>query len=271
MAPPQSINISVVIPVYNEEPNVMPLWDALRPILDGLGESSEVILVDDGSTDGSGEALDDLAASNPMLRVLHLDGNWGQSAALEAGFLASRGKWVVTLDADLQNDPGDIPKLLARRSEGDCICGVRVERHDNWIRRISSKIGNGVRNKITGESIVDTGCSLKVFRGDMIRRVRLHRGLHRFLPTLMRMEGAVVVEVPVKHHERHAGSSKYGIGNRMWTGLADCLAVRWLKSRRMNYQATEGRRGDPGGAARGGTRRSTPEKEMSGAVGEDKG
>jgi glycosyltransferase involved in cell wall biosynthesis len=231
--------LSVVVPVYNEESNLDPLWESLRPVLEGTGEAFEVIFVDDGSRDDSGPILDRLADRDPRVRVLHLDSNHGQSAAFDAGFRSARADWVITIDADLQNDPGDIATLLSQRDRADVICGVRVRRHDSWIRRISSRIANSVRNRITKDRITDTGCSLKVFRRDHILRVHSYRGFHRFLPTLLRMEGARVIEVPVRHHERHSGTSKYGVKNRMWSGLMDCLAVRWMRSRCLSYEVTE--------------------------------
>jgi glycosyltransferase involved in cell wall biosynthesis len=236
---PDPPDLSVVIPVYNEDQNIEPLWERLRPVLEESGVSFEVLFVDDGSRDRSGEILKGLAEADRRIRVLRLDRNWGQSAAFDAGFQASRGHWVTTLDADLQNDPKDILKLLSFRDRADVICGVRVRRHDSWLRKTSSRIANGVRNRITQDRVTDTGCSLKVFRGDLIRSIRIYKGLHRFLPTLMKMEGAQVMEVPVEHHERHAGFSKYGVRNRMWSGLVDCLAVRWMKLRLLSYKVTE--------------------------------
>lgn len=227
------------MPVYNEASNLQPLWERLRPVLEETGESHEVLFVDDGSHDGSGDTLERLAGKDPRVRVLHLERNSGQSAAFDAGFKACRGKWVITLDADLQNDPRDIVTLLSQRNAADVICGVRRERHDTWIRRISSRIANDFRNWITKDRVTDTGCSLKVFRRDLVRRIPSYRGFHRFLPTLLRMEGGRVLEVPVRHHQRHSGTSKYGIRNRMLSGMMDCFAVRWMKSRRLAYKVTE--------------------------------
>jgi glycosyltransferase involved in cell wall biosynthesis len=237
--------LSVVIPVFDEAENLRPLWESLRPVLEATGESYEVLFVDDGSTDGSGRILDELAAAEPRVRVLHLDRNWGQSAAFDAGFRASRGRWVVTMDADLQNDPADIPRLLERRPVADVVCGIRTRRRDPWMRRVSSRIANAFRNLVTGDRITDVGCSLRVYRGDLVRRIHLYRGFHRFLPTLLRMEGARVVEVPVSHRPRHAGRSKYGIHNRLWRGLVDCFGIRWLRWRRQPYRVV-GQRGREG-------------------------
>ena len=149
----------------------------------------EFLYVDDGSTDGSSELLAALAKRDHRIRVLPLAANRGQSAAMAAGFRASRGDWVATLDADGQNDPADLPKLLARTGEAEVVNGVRADRQDSWVRKLSSKIGNGFRNWATGENVTDVGCSLRVMRGDLVRELKLYRGLHRFLPTLLRMEG----------------------------------------------------------------------------------
>ena len=232
--------LSIIIPIYNEEDNIHPQWAALREALAAIDESCEFLFVDDGSTDTSSVKLFEIAATDPRIRILQLSPNTGQSAAFEAGFQASKGKWVVTMDGDLQNDPQDILTLLSHRGESDAICGIRERRHDNWIRRVSSRVGNGVRNLITKEEITDTGCSLKILRGDIVRKIRFQQGLHRFIPTLMKMEGAQgVLEVPVRHQPRHAGRSKYGIRNRIWTGLRDCYGVRWMKSRRQEYTVME--------------------------------
>ncbi|MBU1702259.1 MAG: glycosyltransferase family 2 protein [Candidatus Eisenbacteria bacterium] len=238
--PPGNPALSIVIPVYNEEDNIHLQWEALRKALAGIKESYEIIFVNDGSTDGTASRLQETAAADPHVRVLQLSAHTGQSAAFEAGFQASRGEWVVTMDGDLQNDPLDIITLLACREQADAVCGVRERRNDNWIRRLSSRIGNAARNVITQEEITDTGCSLKVLRGDIVRRIRFSRGLHRFIPTLMKMEGAHrILEVPVRHQPRRAGASKYGIRNRLWAGLRDCFGVRWMKSRHHEYTAME--------------------------------
>jgi dolichol-phosphate mannosyltransferase len=143
---------------------------------------------------------------------------------------------VITLDADLQNDPEDIPLLLEGLEGADAACGVRTRRQDTWVRRTSSRIANRVRDRITGDHVTDTGCSLKAYRAEYLRRLKLYSGMHRFLPTLLRLEGARVVEIPVRHHPRLAGRSKYGIGNRAWAGLRDCFAVRWMRDRHLRYR-----------------------------------
>jgi len=181
----------------------------------------------------------ELAAEDPRVRVGALDGNHGQSAALDAGFRRARGEVLATLDADLQNDPADLPRLLTALDRADVVNGVRQGRLDGWVRRVSSRIANRFRNWATGDAVTDVGCSLRVMRAEYVRRVKLFRGLHRFLPTLLRMEGARVTELPVSHRPRVHGRSKYGIGNRLFAGLHDVFAVRWMQSRVLRYRVVE--------------------------------
>ena len=234
-------DLSVVFPVYNEEENVPILLDEIARALDGKRWSYEVVAVDDGSTDRSLEVLRQQRAKHPTLRVLALEKNSGQTAALDAGWRNARGKYVVSLDADLQNDPADIPRMMEKLAESgaDMVIGVRVNRQDTWSRRLQSKIGNGVRNWITRDQITDTGCSLKLARREAIEPVRLFTGMHRFLPTLVRYAGYSVVEMPVNHRPRQFGQSKYGAMNRAFRGLADCFAVRWMGKRVLNYRVRE--------------------------------
>ena len=234
-------DLSVVFPIYNEEENVPILLDEIGRALDGKGWTYEMVAVDDGSSDGSLEVLRSLKSKYPTLRVITFVKNSGQTAALDAGWRAARGRFVVSLDADLQNDPADIPKMMKEleRSASDMVIGVRVNRKDTWSRRMQSKIGNSVRNWITGDRITDTGCSLKLAKREAIEPVRLFTGMHRFLPTLVRHAGFKVVEMPVNHRARQFGVSKYGAMNRAFKGLADCLAVRWMSSRNLNYKVRE--------------------------------
>jgi len=230
--------ISVVIPVCDEEDNLEPLHGEVSAALEKL-PPAEIVLVDDGSRDTSLARMRALSARDPRVRVVALEGNHGQSAALDAGFRAARGEIVVTLDADLQNDPADIPRLVELLDRADCVNGVRAKRHDGLVRKLSSRVGNGFRNWVTGESVTDVGCSLRAMRTSYLRRVKLYRGMHRFLPTLLRIEGARLLEVPVAHRPRRAGRSKYGIGNRLFVGFVDVLAVRWMQSRALRYRVRE--------------------------------
>lgn len=230
--------LSVVVPVYNEREAIGSLLERLTAALDGAALDWEAVLVDDGSNDGSAELLDRAATADPRLRVLHFQVNCGQSAALDAGFRHSRGALVALLDADLQTFPEDLLGLLepVARGEVDAVVGIRTERRDTGWRRFSSVFANGVRNWLTREDIADTGCPLKVFRGDAIRAVRLFNGAHRFLPTLLRMEGYSVRQTPVRHAPRQVGSSKYGTWDRAFRALRDAFGVRWLQDRHLRWR-----------------------------------
>ncbi|HEX8254218.1 MAG TPA: glycosyltransferase family 2 protein [Thermoanaerobaculia bacterium] len=236
-------DLSVVFPVYNEEENIPILLREIAAAVDGRGWSYEIVAVDDGSTDRSLEVLRASRAEHPTLRVLALQKNSGQTAALDAAWRAARGRLVVSLDADLQNDPADIPAMVQQleRAQSDMVIGVRVNRRDTWSRRMQSRIGNGVRNWITGDRITDTGCSLKLVKKEAVDRVRLFTGMHRFLPTLVRYAGYKVMEMPVNHRPRRFGVSKYGAMNRAFRGLADCFAVRWMGKRMLKYEVREER------------------------------
>lgn len=233
------IDLSVVIPVYNERENLGLLLGEIETSLKPLGLTYEIVTVDDGSTDDSAAVLDELRGDHPHLRVIRLVRNAGQTAAMDAGFRRSHGAVVVTLDADLQNDPGDIPTLLAHLEGCDAVVGVRHTRRDNLVRRISSRVANYVRNRLSDEEITDTGCSLKAYRRGALERLVLYNGMHRFLPTLIKMEGFRVREVPVGHRERKHGLSKYGIGNRLVPAFVDLMAVRWMKRRKLRYEVKD--------------------------------
>jgi len=235
--------ISVVVPIKDERDNLLALTDQLLKVLQSREESNaspfEIIYVDDGSTDGSSQILDRLAAEHPVVTVLHFDRNHGQSAGFDAGFKHSNGVLVVTMDGDLQNDPEDIGTLLPYAREYDLVCGWRTERHDTLMRKISSRVANAVRNVVTGDRVHDTGCSLKIFRRCVIERLQLFNGMHRFFPALALMHGFTVIEVPVRHHPRMHGISKYGVGNRLFRGLYDLMAVRWMQTRVLRYRFRE--------------------------------
>lgn len=235
--------ISVVVPIKDERDNLLALTDQLLKVLQSREESNaspfEIIYVDDGSTDGSSQILDRLVAEHPAVTVLHFDRNHGQSAGFDAGFKRSNGVLVVTMDGDLQNDPEDIGTLLPYAREYDLVCGWRTERHDTLMRKISSRVANAVRNVVTGDRVHDTGCSLKIFRRCVIERLQLFNGMHRFFPALALMHGFTVIEVPVRHHPRMHGISKYGVGNRLFRGLYDLMAVRWMQTRVLRYRFRE--------------------------------
>ena len=241
---PRSPDLSLVVPVHNEERNLGPLWEEIATLLDGLDESAEVIFVNDGSTDGSSRVLDELRAGDARIRVFDHDRNHGLTAALDCGFRHARGAVIGMLDADLQNPPAAIADLLAALPQADMVIGWRKERNDAWLKRVSSRIANGYRNWRTNETVHDVGCGLKVFRREVIAKLKLYDGLHRFLPTLARMEGFRIVEVPVPHRPRASGASHYGVWNRLWKGLRDVRTVRWMWANRFTYTATE-RDGEP--------------------------
>lgn len=228
--------VSVVLPVFNEEGNLRPLMEELLPVVRGLGHPFEIVFVDDGSTDGSPRVLAGIAAEHPEVSVWRLDRNHGLSAALDAGFRSARGEILVTLDSDGQIDPGDIPRLVGMLGEHDMVCGWRRERRDPLVKRASSRIANWWRNRRTDESIHDITCPLKAFRAAVVPHLPPFDGMHRFYPTLARMAGFRVVEVPVAHRERASGRSKYGIANRLRKGLSDLGAIRWMQRNRLTYR-----------------------------------
>ncbi len=236
MNAPTPIRISVVIPAYNEAENLAPLLAELGQALGPTGESYELVLVDDGSDDGTGARLLEAARLDPRIRPVRLAARAGQSAALAAGFLRARGAIVVTLDADLQNDPADLPRLLAALESADVVSGVRQGRQDTWVRLVSSRIANGARRLVLGDRVTDIGCSFKAYRREALEALPYFTTMHRFLPALCGFRGARVVEVPVRHRARRHGRSKYGVMNRLGRGLADLVGVLWLRSRLVRYR-----------------------------------
>lgn len=239
-------DLSIVVPVYDEEESLPPLWTELREVLDRLGLAFEVIFVDDGSRDRSAEIIRGFRETDPRVRLVRLKENGGETAATDAGFKAARGRRVVVMDADLQNDPRDIPTLLSHLDHWDAATGWRVQRAqgDGPVRRISSWIANGFRNWMSDESIHDSGCTFRAFRRECLRGLVLYRGFHRFIPTLLRMRGYRVIEVPVRHRPRRFGRSKYGVLNRAVVAFADLLAIRWMKARLLRYEVVEDVGGD---------------------------
>ncbi|MCF6157521.1 MAG: glycosyltransferase [wastewater metagenome] len=236
-SPSNNPDISVVIPLYNEVDTIEFLGHSLINAL--RGQNYEIIIVDDGSTDGSTKKLREWCAKHPYFRSIHFKKNAGQTAAMDAGFKYSRGKYVVSMDADMQNDPADIPKLLEKLNTYDMVCGWRQKRNDPWIKRVSSQVANFIRNKLSWEDIKDTGCSLKAYRKECLERITLFNGMHRFLPTLFKMEGFTVTEIVVNHYPRKFGKSKYGISNRAFRAFVDLLVVRWMKKRKLNYEVEQ--------------------------------
>ena len=225
-------SVSIVLPVYDERESLPALVDELLVAVAGLGRSAEILLVDDDSTDGTREWIRDAVRRSAGLRGILLDRHEGQSAAFAAGFARARGDVIVTMDADGQNDPADLPGLLAAIDEGaDVVSGVRAARHDTWRRRASSRFANRVRQLVLGDSIADIGCSLKAYRRSAVEGVPFFRGSHRYLAAFCQLRGARVAELPVHHRPRRHGRSKYGIADRLWAGLSDLAGARWLKSR----------------------------------------
>jgi glycosyltransferase involved in cell wall biosynthesis len=222
--------ISVVVPVHDEERSVKPLYEELRAALDRLDRSSEVVFVDDGSTDGSFAALTRLHADADNVKVVRLRRNFGKAAALAAGFRHAAGDVVVTIDADLQDDPAEIPRLLAKLDEGfDLVSGWKTQRHDPLSRRIPSRIFNGVVGRVSGLRLHDLNCGLKAYRADVVRNLRIYGELHRFLPVLAHDRGYRIAELPVNHRPREHGKSRYGV-ERYLRGFLDFLTV-WFMGR----------------------------------------
>jgi dolichol-phosphate mannosyltransferase len=231
--------LSLVIPAYNEQENVAFLLERVGNALAQMGKSFEVVIVDDGSTDQTPQLLSEAMGRYPWLRVLRMVKNKGQSAAFDAGFKAARGQVIATIDADLQNDPEEIPRLLPLLDGHDMINGWRRNRQDTSLRRMQSRIANRIRNWISQETIQDSACSLKLYKRHCLEGIQLYTGMHRFMPTLVKMRGYTVHEEPVKHSARHAGTAKYGLRNRAFRAFIDLLAVRWMKQRYMRYEVRE--------------------------------
>lgn len=228
-------DLSVVIPVFNEVDNVEPLWAELRGVLDEIGQPYEVIFVDDGSTDGSSALIKQLAAEHEPVRYVSFEVNSGQTAAFDAGFRAARGKLVVTMDADMQNDPRDIPALLELIGAHDVVVGWRHERQDSAFKRFQASFARRYRQRRLGDRFHDVGCSLKAYTRECLDGLKLFGGMHRFLPILFEWEGYRVAEVKVNHRPRTRGKGKYRFFKRMREARKDLCAVMWMKKRRLNY------------------------------------
>lgn len=223
--------VSVIVPLYNEEENVPILQSELRAALAGVDH--EIIFVDDGSVDRTLERIQ----TAPNVRVIRFQKNAGQSAAMYAGLQAARGATLILIDGDLQNDPGDIPKLLDEISRGaDLVCGYRAQRRDTRVKRLTSRIANAVRSRYTKDGVRDTGCTLKAMRRECVATLVPFKGMHRFIPAFVKGAGYRLVEIPVNHRPRRFGQTKYGLGNRAVRATIDMFGVRWLLSRRLNYK-----------------------------------
>jgi dolichol-phosphate mannosyltransferase len=223
--------VSVIVPLFNEEENMSILQSELKAALAGIDH--EMIFVDDGSIDRTLERIE----TAPNVRVIRFEKNTGQSAAIYAGLQAAHGATTVLIDGDLQNDPTDIPRLLAEIDRGaDLVCGYRARRKDTLLKRLTSRIANFVRSRFTKDHVRDTGCTLKAMRRDCVSALFPFKGMHRFIPALVKGAGYRLVEIPVNHRPRRFGQSKYGLGNRALRATIDMFGVRWLLSRRFNYK-----------------------------------
>ncbi len=225
--------ISIIIPLFNEIDNVAPLASQVLAAMRDEKRPFEIVLVDDASTDGTWDKIIAANRADSRVRGLRHNRNAGQSAALWTGYRGSRTPIIVTLDGDLQNDPADIPKLLAGLNEYDVVCGMRTKRQDNFLRKISSKIARAARKWALGVDFRDTGCGLRAFKRPVLDSLFAFNGFHRFMPVLAHTAGARVIEIPVNHRQRAAGISKYGVWNRMWRGIVDLFAISWYQKRRI--------------------------------------
>jgi len=225
--------ISIIVPVFDEADNVLPLAREVAGALDKEPRAFELLFVDDASRDGTWERIEEARRIDPRVRGVRHARNSGQSAALWTGIQSSTGGIIATLDGDLQNDPADLPRLFAELENVDFVCGWRVIRRDNWLRRISSGIARRARKIVLGADFRDTGCALRAFRRAALDGVFPFNGWHRFLPILVQDHGTAIKEIPVHHRPRAAGVSKYGVWNRLGRGIYDLIGVRWYRQRRL--------------------------------------
>lgn len=232
---------SFAIPCYNEAPSLRALVAAVTAEAERLGLKHEIVITDDASTDGSWELLRELTQEYPALRVQRLAVNSGESAASFAAIQAARGRWIVTLDADLQNDPRDLPAFIMALEVADCVCGSRRAsraRSDSWAKNVISRCANWVRSRVLDDPISDAGCTYRAIRRECVVDIPFFRGVHRFLPILLHARGYRIVEVPVENRIRHSGRSHYGVFDR-FDAIIDMLAVRWMKSRMRGFRVAE--------------------------------
>ncbi|MCB1180832.1 MAG: glycosyltransferase family 2 protein [Chlamydiia bacterium] len=230
---------SVVIPLKNEEENIKVLIEEIESVMKKIGSPFEVICIDDGSDDQTLTVLKGLATHRPFLRIVCFVKNFGQSSAFAAGFAKASGEFVITLDGDRQNNPADIPLLIAKIDEADLVCGWRVDRRDHWRKKVISKMANQIRGRLCKDGMHDTGCSLKLYRKSALDNIKLYHGMHRFLPALFLLEGYKVREVAVSHRERTKGTTKYNFLNRSIGPIIDMFVVRWMRKKRLKYTIRE--------------------------------
>ena len=240
------VELSIVIPIKDEEENIPVLADEVNGVMSGQDTAWECVWIDDGSTDSSLPEIEKIIQANARHRVISFAKNAGQSAALWAGFKECTGRYIATLDGDRQNDPADIPRLLKQlNADGtDMVNGYRSKREDSFVRKIASRIANGFRNLTTGKTVRDVGCSTRAFRCECVENLPLYAGMHRFLPTLVTMQGFTISEIPVNHRPRDRGTTKYSINNRLWVGIYDIIGVMWLQKRGFKYRIAR-RSGSP--------------------------
>jgi len=227
---------SIILPILNEAGNLEQLFGEIELAMTRIGKPYEVICINDGSSDDSGTVITKFQVEKEHYLFIDFKDTRGQSTALWAGVEHCSGEYIITMDADLQNDPEDLVMMVSHIPEFDLVTGWRQDRQDSPFKLFCSKIANSVRNRLTGESIKDTGCSLKIMKSSYLKQLLPFNGMHRFLPTLLKMVGAKVIEVPVKHRKRGAGSTKYGITNRLFCSFIDLLAVRWMQNRKITYE-----------------------------------
>ena len=236
-----SIDVSIIVPIRNERESIPVLGAEISEVFSSSPWEWECVWIDDGSTDTSVDEMRKLAQADPHHRHIALEYHRGQSTGMVVGLRNARGKIIVTMDGDGQNDPHDAPRMveMVMGGEADAVIGYRQKRHDNFVRLISSRIANGFRNWLIGEKIKDVGCAIRTFRAECAKNIITFEGMHRFMPTMLRMNGCKVIETPVNHRPRSRGKTKYGINNRLWVGLLDSFGVRWLMFRRVHYRIAE--------------------------------
>ena len=234
-----STEFTIIIPIYNEEDNLIRLEETMNQFLSNSIKQTEILLINDGSKDKSLALIKEICNRNQAFHYISFDKNYGLSAAIKAGFDTVQSKWVGYIDADLQTDPEDFNKLLALADQYDLVTGVRADRKDSFVKNMSSKIANSIRRAFTNDGMDDTGCPLKVIDAEKAKKIPMFKGLHRFLPAMILLQNGTVTQVPVKHFPRIAGKSKFNLWNRLLGPLMDCFAFVWMKKKYINYKIQE--------------------------------